>query len=131
MHHYHRCPAGTFPYVIRSGDTFWLLAQRYNTTVEAIQAANPGADPLNLQIGQVVCIPGYPYHYPPPYPPHPPMPPKWPACPPDCMAYTVMAGETIYDICRRRRITVDMVVYYNPGIDCYNLKAGQVICLPN
>ncbi|MEW6182169.1 MAG: LysM domain-containing protein [Bacillota bacterium] len=126
MHYYHHCPAGTFPYVIRSGDTFWLLAQCYNTTVEAIQAANPGADPYNLQIGQVVCIPGYAYA-----PPVPPMPPKWPVCPAGCVSYTVVAGETVYDICRRRRITVEMLIYYNPGIDCYNLRAGQMICVPN
>ena len=34
-----RCPAGTFSYTIRSGDTLYLLAIRYNTTVEAIMAA--------------------------------------------------------------------------------------------
>ncbi|WFA08341.1 LysM peptidoglycan-binding domain-containing protein [Tissierella sp. Yu-01] len=51
------CPAGTFPYIIRSGDTFFVLAQRFNTTVSAIQRANPNVNPNALQIGQQICIP--------------------------------------------------------------------------
>jgi LysM repeat protein len=45
------------PYTVQSGDTYFKLAQRFNTTVEAIAAANPGVDPNNLQIGQTICIP--------------------------------------------------------------------------
>lgn len=52
-----RCPAGTFPYTIKSGDTFYILAQRYGTTTDAIRRANPGVNPNNLQIGQIICIP--------------------------------------------------------------------------
>lgn len=51
------CPAGTFAYTIRSGDTLYNLAIRYNTTVEAIMRVNPGINPNNLQIGQIICIP--------------------------------------------------------------------------
>lgn len=51
------CPVGTTAYTIRSGDTFFTLAQRFNTTVSAIQRANPNVNPNNLQIGQVICIP--------------------------------------------------------------------------
>ena len=50
------CPNG-FLYTIKAGDTFFLLAQRFGTTVQAIIAANPGIDPNFLQIGQVICIP--------------------------------------------------------------------------
>jgi LysM repeat protein len=39
------CPSGTQPYIIRAGDTYFSLAQRFNTTVAAIMAANPGVDP--------------------------------------------------------------------------------------
>lgn len=52
-----RCPAGTSPYTIRAGDTFFTLANRFNTTVDAIMRANPGVDPNRLQIGQIICIP--------------------------------------------------------------------------
>lgn len=53
----HTCPAGTMPYTIRAGDTFYNLAPRFNTTVDAIMRANPGVNPNALMIGQVVCIP--------------------------------------------------------------------------
>ena len=53
----HTCPAGTTPYTIRAGDTFYLLSIRFNTTINAIVAANPGVNPNALQIGQIVCIP--------------------------------------------------------------------------
>ncbi|TJX13617.1 LysM peptidoglycan-binding domain-containing protein [Tissierella creatinini] len=51
------CPPGTFSYTVRPGDTFYILAQRYNTTVAAIQRANPTVNPNNLQVGQIICIP--------------------------------------------------------------------------
>ena len=51
------CPTGTSPYTIRSGDTLYSLAARYNTTVNAIMRANPGINPNDLRIGQVICIP--------------------------------------------------------------------------
>lgn len=51
------CPAGTYSYVIQSGDTLWLLSQRFSTTVDEIMSVNPGINPMNLFIGQVICIP--------------------------------------------------------------------------
>ena len=53
----HTCPAGTTPYTIKSGDNFYDLARRYNTSVEAIMKANPGVNPNALQIGQIICMP--------------------------------------------------------------------------
>lgn len=53
-----KCPSGTFPYVIKSGDTFYKLAQRYNTSVDEISTANPGVDSNNLKIGLTIRCPG-------------------------------------------------------------------------
>lgn len=52
-----QCPIGTFPYTIQQGDTLWRLAQRYNTSVNALIATNPNINPTNLLVGQVICIP--------------------------------------------------------------------------
>ena len=52
------CPENAVIHVIQAGDTFWKLSKKYGTTVEAITEANPDADPLNLQIGETICIPG-------------------------------------------------------------------------
>lgn len=110
-----QCPYGTFPYTIRSGDTFWLLAQRFNTTVEAIMHANPGVNPNNLQIGQVVCIPTT-------MPPH--------ACPPGTFPYTVRSGDTFWLLAQRFNTTVEAIMRANPGVDPNRLQIGQVICIP-
>jgi len=59
------CPIGTFLYSIRPGDTLWLIAQRYRTTMYAIAALNPGVNPNNLYIGQIICIRPEYVHYPP------------------------------------------------------------------
>ena len=45
-------------YTIKSGDTFWSIAQAHGTSVGAIEAANPGVNPSALQVGQVINLPG-------------------------------------------------------------------------
>ncbi len=51
------CPVGqVINYTIKSGDTLYQLAQRYNTTVNRIMAENPGISPNNLRVGQVIQI---------------------------------------------------------------------------
>lgn len=47
---------GTIRYTIRPYDTFWMLAQVFNTTVDSLMQLNPGVDPNNLQVGQVITI---------------------------------------------------------------------------
>jgi hypothetical protein len=46
-----------FLYTVRPFDTFWSLASQFDTSVEALLAANPGVDPNNLFIGQMIRIP--------------------------------------------------------------------------
>ncbi len=51
---------GYFRYTLRRGDTYWMLANKYGTTVEAIRLANPDINSDFLQIGQIINIPfGY------------------------------------------------------------------------
>ncbi len=52
------CPPGTVPYIIQPGDTFYFIARRFNTTVEALIRANPDINPNALLIGQQICISG-------------------------------------------------------------------------
>jgi len=109
-----QCPSGTVSYVIRSGDTLFSLAARFNTTVQAIIAANPGIDPNNLMIGQVICIPQ-------------------PVGPPPCPGgrfYTIQPGDTLFRIARFFNVTVDAILQANPGLDPDSLVVGRIICIP-
>ncbi|HHY83020.1 MAG TPA: LysM peptidoglycan-binding domain-containing protein [Clostridiales bacterium] len=108
-----QCPAGTDPYVIKAGDTIFSLAARFNTTVEAILAANPGIDPNRLMIGQQICIPR----------------PGVPPCP-GGQYYTIRSGDTLYALANRFNVTVAAIIQANPGIDPMSLRVGQIICIP-
>ncbi|MEH7239487.1 LysM peptidoglycan-binding domain-containing protein [Bacillus sp. JJ1562] len=45
------------PYLVKAGDTLFQLANRFNTTIEAILQANPRINPNQLYIGQRLQIP--------------------------------------------------------------------------
>ncbi|MCK8817438.1 LysM peptidoglycan-binding domain-containing protein [Natroniella sulfidigena] len=51
------CPAGSRAYRVQSGDTFYSIARRLNTTVDRLRTLNPGVDPTNLGIGDIICVP--------------------------------------------------------------------------
>lgn len=51
-----QCPFELICYRICPGDTLFMIAQKFNTTTDEIIAANPGIDPSNLYIGQVICL---------------------------------------------------------------------------
>lgn len=46
----------TIVHVVQPNDTFYRLAQRYQTTVPDIIARNPGVNPYNLQVGSRLNI---------------------------------------------------------------------------
>ncbi len=102
---------GVTEYVVRSGDTLWLLAQRYNTTVDAIKRLN-GLTSDNLSIGQVLKIPttassGGSY-----------------------FEYVVRSGDTLWLLAQRYNTTVDAIKRLN-GLSSDALNIGQVLRIPN
>ena len=44
-------------YQIKAGDQLWMLARRFQTSVEQILLANSGIDPYQLRVGQMLVIP--------------------------------------------------------------------------
>jgi LysM repeat protein len=121
------CPQGLFPYTIRRGDTLWMIAQRYYTSVAAIRAANPGLNPQNLTVGQTICVPARRA----PRPPVPtPTPPSGGRCPVGLRTYTIQRNDTLWQIAQRFCTTVDTIMAVNRGLSPSNLRAGQTILIP-
>jgi LysM repeat protein len=46
-----------FGYTIQAGDTLWMIAQHFHTTVQEILLENHMLDENNLYIGQIIRIP--------------------------------------------------------------------------
>lgn len=99
---------GSFAYTVRSGDTLWLLANRFGTTVETIKRLN-GLTSDNLQIGQVLQIPsGQSSQY---------------------FEYVVRSGDTLWRLANRFGTTVDAIKRLS-GLTSDNLQIGQVLRIP-
>ncbi len=46
---------------VRAGDTLWRIARQHDSTLRAVEVANPGLDAQNLEIGSDVVVPlGFP-----------------------------------------------------------------------
>ena len=101
--------AGYFEYTVKSGDTLWLLAQRYGTTVDAIKRLN-GLTGDILYIGQVLKIPDS-------------------ATAPSYFEYTVRSGDTLWLLAGRFGTTVDAIRSLN-GLTSDILRIGQVLLIP-
>lgn len=99
---------GTITYVVRPGDSLWLIAQRYNTTVDAIKKLN-GLTSDMLSIGQTLKIPST---QPLPY-----------------IEYTVRPGDTLWLLAQRYGTTVESIRKLN-GLTSDILNIGQVLRIP-
>lgn len=99
----------TTQYVVRAGDSLWLIAQRYGTTVDAIKSLN-GLTSDMLNIGQVLRIPS--------------------AETTSYIEYTVRNGDSLWVLARRYGTTVEAIKSLN-GLTSDALRIGQVLRIPN
>ena len=100
--------SGVREYVVRAGDSLWLIAQRFQTTVDAIKQLN-GLTSNLLNVGQVLKIPSSQSS---PY-----------------IEYTVRSGDTLWLLSRRYDTTVDAIKQLN-GLSSDMLSIGQVLKIP-
>lgn len=99
---------GTVQYVVKAGDSLWLIAQKYKTTVEAIQRANNLTGDL-IRVGQVLTIPV--------------------SGTPSYTEYTVRPGDSLWLIARKYNTTVEALMRLN-NLDSDLLMIGQVLKVP-
>ena len=95
--------------MVQAGDSLWLIAQRYGTTVDAIQRLNGLAGTM-INVGQVLKIPSSSVK---PY-----------------IEYTVQSGDTLWQLSRRFGTTVDAIRNLN-GLTSNMLNIGQVLRIPS
>jgi len=98
----------TTRYVVKAGDSLWLIAQKYGTTVEEIRNLN-GLTSDMLSIGQVLIIPADAAR---PY-----------------IESPVKAGDSLWLIANRYHTTVDDIRRLN-GLTSNLLNIGQVLRVP-
>ncbi len=94
-------------YTIKSGDSLYEIARRYDTTVEKLTYDNQIEDPFSLVPGQaIVIISGQSSHI-------------------------VKEGESLYRLAEIHHTTVDAILAANPVIENPSLiYPGQIIILP-
>ena len=101
--------SGVIEYIVQPGDSLWLIAQRYVTTVDAIRSLN-GLTGTLIDVGQVLKIPSSNTR---PY-----------------IEYTVRPGDTLWLISRRYNTTVDDIKRLN-GLTSDMLSIGQMLRIPS
>ena len=109
------CPAGSFPYTIRKGDTLYSLAKTFESTVERLAEINNIENVNCICEGQKLCIP-LPLQY-------------FPNCK-TTNYYVVRGGDTAVSISKYFGISSTQLLYSNIGIDLENLYEGMILCIP-
>ncbi len=105
--------AGTWVYTVKSGDTLYLLAQRFGTTMNTLRSLNSLASD-NLLVGQTLLIPNGSQNQ--------PQQNAW--------IYTVQSGDTLFLIAQRYGTTVSALRSLN-NIWTDELRVGQRLQIPN
>lgn len=93
-------------YVVKKGDSLWLIANKYDTTVEKIKSTN-NLKSNTLLIGQVLVIPSSS----------------------EFITYTVKKGDSLWLIANKYNTTVDNIKKLN-NLSSNNLQINQKLILP-
>ncbi len=101
--------AATQTVTVKPGNTLWTLSKQYGTTVQALQAANPSVNPMNLQVGTVL---------------------KLPAKTSASNTVVVQPGQTLWLIAHAHGVSVQALQAANPHVNPMNLQVGITLTLP-
>ncbi|SHF25550.1 spore coat assembly protein SafA [Caldanaerobius fijiensis DSM 17918] len=93
-------------YIVQPGDTIYLIAKKFNTSVEAIVAANNLAVPALIYPGQILRIPV------------------------TGVEYIVQPGDTVYSIATKFGVPYYTIIYVNNIMYPYTIYPGQRLFIP-
>ncbi len=105
-------------HLVRQGDSLFNIARRYGTTTEEIQRLNKISGTA-LSVGQVLKI----VPAPPPAKAEPPRPSR--------NVYAVRAGDTVFSIAQKHKMTVERLLALNQLNSKSKLKPGQKLTVEN
>lgn len=109
---------------VRKGESLWLIARRYHTSVRAIMRLNNLRNSRLLREGKILKIPvGRKRIY------TTPSSPTLLVYDEKGLRYTVKKGDSLWKIARRFGVTTKEIMALN-GMKSHNLKIGQVIYIP-
>lgn len=97
-------------YTVKSGDTLYLIAQRYGTSIDSLKRANNLSSDY-LWVGQRLTITG------------------GPTAKSSSSSYHVQSGDSLYLIAKKYGVTVDALKKAN-GLSSSYLWVGQVLMIP-
>lgn len=112
---------GSGAYTVVSGDTLFAIAQRFNTSIEALVAQNNLISPSHIIVGQRLAIPGSAAAS--------PATGYTPAQ--SSSIHTVQAGETIYGISRQYGVSPYVLAQTNNISNTSLLYVGQQLVIPS
>jgi len=95
-------------YHVKRGDSLWLLAQRYNTTISNIKSMN-GMRGSRLYIGQILKIGNKP------------------TTGGSDVHYTVRRGDSLYEIAKRNKINLNTLLRLNNMSKSTVIHPGEII----
>lgn len=100
-------------HTVRTGDTVWDIARKYQVSVNAVLQANGLDERALIQPGQVLVIPG-----------------STAAQPTASTTHRVVAGDTVWDLARAHNTSVSAIIEANGlGRDAL-IRIGQMLVIP-
>jgi LysM repeat protein len=108
---------GAFTYVVRSGETLFSIAQRFDSSVAELVRLNDLASGDDIMAGQKLLIPGT-------------EPAAIRPAEPEPLLHVVQAGETLRMIADRYDVTVEAIMLANNVTNANRIYVGQRLSIP-
>jgi len=112
-------------YVVADGDNLWSIAKRLGVDVAELKRANAAVNPLKLQPGQILALPGGAQAE-----GVAPAGRRDSRIVGDAGLYPVAKGDTLWALSRRFGVTLEDLVSLNGELDPSRLQVGQLVTVP-
>lgn len=107
-------------YTVKAGDSLWKISREYGVSLEVIIDVNNLRDKDSLSLGQKLEIPGVGGGIPDPNQKQEPI----------IIVYTVVKGDTLWEISRRYDVNMSTIISTNNLKEITRLSIGQKLKLP-